>query len=201
MSPPKPPRAHDWKLLVKNIRVTLNQQDDAAGGSSNFILGYRGGRRRCLMAFTSTSIRRSVRPDQVQELSEKIDVLPPRHRPQQQLFGSSCCVLFSLVFLLTLSRCVCRQHQSSVYTTARRSSAEVQHPRPEEHAHSSLGPAVHLVSVATDGLSRGRVHCFSFQSVNICDAFLCLPFSRQRTERSFQRAQHSANERGRASGE
>ncbi|XP_029376010.1 C2 domain-containing protein 2 [Echeneis naucrates] len=30
-SPPKPPRAHDWKLLVKNIRVTLNQEDDAAG--------------------------------------------------------------------------------------------------------------------------------------------------------------------------
>nr|XP_046267272.1 C2 domain-containing protein 2 [Scatophagus argus] len=31
VSPPKPPRAHDWKLLVKNIRVTLNQQEDAAG--------------------------------------------------------------------------------------------------------------------------------------------------------------------------
>lgn len=30
-SPPKPPRAHDWKLLVKNIRVTLRQQEDAAG--------------------------------------------------------------------------------------------------------------------------------------------------------------------------
>ncbi|XP_051903794.1 C2 domain-containing protein 2 isoform X1 [Hippocampus zosterae] len=29
-SPPKPPRAHDWKLLVKNIRVTLRQQEDAA---------------------------------------------------------------------------------------------------------------------------------------------------------------------------
>ncbi|XP_044077401.1 C2 domain-containing protein 2 isoform X3 [Siniperca chuatsi] len=31
VSPPKPPRAHDWKLLVKNIRVTLNQKEDAAG--------------------------------------------------------------------------------------------------------------------------------------------------------------------------
>ncbi|XP_038154903.1 C2 domain-containing protein 2 isoform X2 [Cyprinodon tularosa] len=31
MSPPKPPRAHDWKLLVKNTRVTLNQEEDAAG--------------------------------------------------------------------------------------------------------------------------------------------------------------------------
>uniref|UniRef100_A0A3Q3IG64 C2 domain-containing protein n=1 Tax=Monopterus albus TaxID=43700 RepID=A0A3Q3IG64_MONAL len=30
-SPPKPPRAHDWKLLVKNIRVTLSQEEDAAG--------------------------------------------------------------------------------------------------------------------------------------------------------------------------
>uniref|UniRef100_A0A3Q0R4E8 C2 calcium dependent domain containing 2 n=1 Tax=Amphilophus citrinellus TaxID=61819 RepID=A0A3Q0R4E8_AMPCI len=30
-SPPKPPRAHDWKLLVKNIHVTLNQEEDAAG--------------------------------------------------------------------------------------------------------------------------------------------------------------------------
>lgn len=30
-SPPKPPRAHDWKLLVKNIRVTLNQEENAAG--------------------------------------------------------------------------------------------------------------------------------------------------------------------------
>ncbi|XP_037126424.1 C2 domain-containing protein 2 isoform X1 [Syngnathus acus] len=33
-SPPKPPRAHDWKLLVKNIRVTLSQQEDAAGSIS-----------------------------------------------------------------------------------------------------------------------------------------------------------------------
>ncbi|XP_026229235.1 C2 domain-containing protein 2 [Anabas testudineus] len=31
VSPPKPPRAHDWKLLVKNIRVTLSQEEDAAG--------------------------------------------------------------------------------------------------------------------------------------------------------------------------
>uniref|UniRef100_A0A8C6NQ82 C2 calcium dependent domain containing 2 n=1 Tax=Nothobranchius furzeri TaxID=105023 RepID=A0A8C6NQ82_NOTFU len=30
-SPPKPPRAHDWKLLVKNIRVSLQQEDQAAG--------------------------------------------------------------------------------------------------------------------------------------------------------------------------
>ncbi|XP_054610747.1 C2 domain-containing protein 2 isoform X2 [Dunckerocampus dactyliophorus] len=30
-SPPKPPRAHDWKLLVKNIRVELNLQEDVAG--------------------------------------------------------------------------------------------------------------------------------------------------------------------------
>ncbi|XP_044226406.1 C2 domain-containing protein 2 isoform X1 [Thunnus albacares] len=31
VSPPKPPRAHDWKLLVKNIRVTFNEEEDAAG--------------------------------------------------------------------------------------------------------------------------------------------------------------------------
>ncbi|XP_068600719.1 C2 domain-containing protein 2 [Brachionichthys hirsutus] len=31
-SPPKPPRAHEWKLLVKNIRATLSRQEDAAGG-------------------------------------------------------------------------------------------------------------------------------------------------------------------------
>ncbi|KAG7240911.1 hypothetical protein INR49_026227 [Caranx melampygus] len=31
---PKPPRAHDWKLLVKNIRVTLNQEENAAGSMS-----------------------------------------------------------------------------------------------------------------------------------------------------------------------
>ncbi|XP_028323036.1 C2 domain-containing protein 2 isoform X2 [Gouania willdenowi] len=31
VSPPKPPRAHEWKLLVKNIRLALNQQDEAAG--------------------------------------------------------------------------------------------------------------------------------------------------------------------------
>ncbi|XP_030648598.1 C2 domain-containing protein 2 isoform X2 [Chanos chanos] len=30
-SPPKPPRAHEWKLLVKNIRVTCKQEDGAAG--------------------------------------------------------------------------------------------------------------------------------------------------------------------------
>uniref|UniRef100_A0A8P4K636 C2 calcium dependent domain containing 2 n=1 Tax=Dicentrarchus labrax TaxID=13489 RepID=A0A8P4K636_DICLA len=34
VSPPKPPRAHDWKLLVKNIRVTLNQEEDAAGSTN-----------------------------------------------------------------------------------------------------------------------------------------------------------------------
>ncbi|KAK7120667.1 hypothetical protein R3I94_020604 [Phoxinus phoxinus] len=31
-SPPKPPRAHEWKLLVKNIRVTCKQENGAAGG-------------------------------------------------------------------------------------------------------------------------------------------------------------------------
>ncbi|KAF7667410.1 hypothetical protein LDENG_00063960 [Lucifuga dentata] len=31
VSPPKPPRAHEWKLLVKNFRVTLNHEDGAAG--------------------------------------------------------------------------------------------------------------------------------------------------------------------------
>ncbi|XP_028839809.1 C2 domain-containing protein 2 isoform X2 [Denticeps clupeoides] len=31
-SPPKPPRAHEWKLLVKNIRVTWQQEGSAAGG-------------------------------------------------------------------------------------------------------------------------------------------------------------------------
>uniref|UniRef100_H2RZ19 C2 calcium dependent domain containing 2 n=1 Tax=Takifugu rubripes TaxID=31033 RepID=H2RZ19_TAKRU len=36
LCPPKPPRAHDWKLLVKNIQVTLNQQEDAAGSISPF---------------------------------------------------------------------------------------------------------------------------------------------------------------------
>ncbi|XP_029957485.1 C2 domain-containing protein 2 isoform X2 [Salarias fasciatus] len=41
VSPPKPPRAHDWKLLVKNIRVTLGEEEeeeeeeeDAAGSMS-----------------------------------------------------------------------------------------------------------------------------------------------------------------------
>ncbi|XP_056298361.1 C2 domain-containing protein 2 isoform X1 [Pseudoliparis swirei] len=34
LSPPKPPRAHDWKLLVKNIRVTLNQEEGAAGSTN-----------------------------------------------------------------------------------------------------------------------------------------------------------------------
>ncbi|CAF98555.1 unnamed protein product, partial [Tetraodon nigroviridis] len=36
VSPPKPPRAHDWKLLVKNIQVTLKQQEDAAGSINPF---------------------------------------------------------------------------------------------------------------------------------------------------------------------
>lgn len=30
-SPPKPPRAHDWKLLVKNIHATYDEDADAAG--------------------------------------------------------------------------------------------------------------------------------------------------------------------------
>ncbi|XP_076130332.1 C2 domain-containing protein 2 isoform X1 [Alosa pseudoharengus] len=34
VSPPKPPRAHEWKLLVKNIRVTCNQEESAAGSMS-----------------------------------------------------------------------------------------------------------------------------------------------------------------------
>ncbi|XP_027014289.2 C2 domain-containing protein 2 isoform X1 [Tachysurus fulvidraco] len=33
-SPPKPPRAHQWKLLVKNIRVTYSQENGAAGSVS-----------------------------------------------------------------------------------------------------------------------------------------------------------------------
>src|SRR4029434_5019848 len=32
VSPPKPPRAHEWKLLVKNIRVTCKQEENAPGG-------------------------------------------------------------------------------------------------------------------------------------------------------------------------
>lgn len=38
--PPKPPRAHDWKLLVKNIQVTLNQQDNAAGRTCVFFTNH-----------------------------------------------------------------------------------------------------------------------------------------------------------------
>lgn len=34
VSPPKPPRAHDWKLLVKNIHATYNEDADAAGSVS-----------------------------------------------------------------------------------------------------------------------------------------------------------------------
>ncbi|KAL2094349.1 hypothetical protein ACEWY4_009068 [Coilia grayii] len=34
VSPPKPPRAHEWKLLVKNIRVTCSQEGSAAGSMS-----------------------------------------------------------------------------------------------------------------------------------------------------------------------
>lgn len=30
-SPPKPPRAHQWKLLVKNVRVSYSQENGAAG--------------------------------------------------------------------------------------------------------------------------------------------------------------------------
>ncbi|XP_062870460.1 C2 domain-containing protein 2 [Trichomycterus rosablanca] len=33
-SPPKPPRAHHWKLLVKNIQVMISQEDGAAGSVS-----------------------------------------------------------------------------------------------------------------------------------------------------------------------
>ncbi|CAN9501562.1 unnamed protein product [Ophioblennius macclurei] len=35
VSPPKPPRAHDWKLLVKNIRVALSEEEEDAAGSMN----------------------------------------------------------------------------------------------------------------------------------------------------------------------
>lgn len=34
VSPPKPPRAHDWKLLVKNLHATFNEEADAAGSIS-----------------------------------------------------------------------------------------------------------------------------------------------------------------------
>ncbi|KAG7484479.1 hypothetical protein MATL_G00049790 [Megalops atlanticus] len=36
ISPPKPPRAHDWKLLVKNIRATFRQEDNAAGSMNSY---------------------------------------------------------------------------------------------------------------------------------------------------------------------
>ncbi|KAJ8342559.1 hypothetical protein SKAU_G00324870 [Synaphobranchus kaupii] len=35
-SPPKPPRAHDWKLLVKNIKVTCRQENGAAGSANPY---------------------------------------------------------------------------------------------------------------------------------------------------------------------
>ncbi|KAJ8266650.1 hypothetical protein GJAV_G00133040 [Gymnothorax javanicus] len=35
-SPPKPPRAHDWKLLVKNIRMTCGQEEGAAGSANPY---------------------------------------------------------------------------------------------------------------------------------------------------------------------
>ncbi|XP_066507050.1 C2 domain-containing protein 2 isoform X1 [Hoplias malabaricus] len=37
-SPPKPPRAHDWKLLVKNIRVTCREEDTAGSVSLQCVL-------------------------------------------------------------------------------------------------------------------------------------------------------------------
>ncbi|CAM9109232.1 unnamed protein product [Lampetra planeri] len=37
VSPPKPPRAHDWKLLVKNICVTVNQLEHAADSSQKAV--------------------------------------------------------------------------------------------------------------------------------------------------------------------
>lgn len=38
VSPPKPPRAHDWKLLVKNIHATYNEDANAAGSISPLCL-------------------------------------------------------------------------------------------------------------------------------------------------------------------
>lgn len=38
VSPPKPPRAHDWKLLVKNIRVTYNEEENAAGSINPLLM-------------------------------------------------------------------------------------------------------------------------------------------------------------------
>ncbi|XP_039600513.1 C2 domain-containing protein 2 [Polypterus senegalus] len=37
-SPPKPPRAHEWKLLVKNIRVTFIPETSAAGSINPYCL-------------------------------------------------------------------------------------------------------------------------------------------------------------------
>ncbi|XP_036450857.1 C2 domain-containing protein 2 isoform X2 [Colossoma macropomum] len=37
-SPPKPPRAHEWKLLVKNIRVTCVEEDAAGSVSPQCVL-------------------------------------------------------------------------------------------------------------------------------------------------------------------
>lgn len=46
--------------------------------------------------------------------------------------------------------CVCRQHQSYVCITFRRSPTEVQHLCFEEHKQSFMGPAFYLVSFSTE---------------------------------------------------
>lgn len=75
VSPPKPPRAHDWKLLLKNIRVTLGQEENAAG--QIFLLSssslYTGSDQLCVELLEVVTIVSSYGLFTYQQYSDKIN--------------------------------------------------------------------------------------------------------------------------------
>ncbi|KAL7846296.1 hypothetical protein SRHO_G00212760, partial [Serrasalmus rhombeus] len=100
-SPPKPPRAHEWKLLVKNIRVTCMEEDAAGSVSPQCVLQLDDPPQKLTSSALADTRTPSWEQPFIFELSGKskelnIQVLDSKSIPESCLLGQVC-VPFDLV--------------------------------------------------------------------------------------------------------
>ncbi|KAL7848513.1 hypothetical protein AOLI_G00232310 [Acnodon oligacanthus] len=100
-SPPKPPRAHEWKLLVKNIRVTCTEEDAAGSVSPQCVLQLDDPPQKLTSSVLADTRTPSWEQPFIFELSGKskelnIQVLDSKSIPESCLLGQVC-VPFDLV--------------------------------------------------------------------------------------------------------
>ncbi|XP_017543945.2 C2 domain-containing protein 2 isoform X2 [Pygocentrus nattereri] len=100
-SPPKPPRAHEWKLLVKNIRVTCMEEDAAGSVSPQCVLQLDDPPQKLTSSALADTRTPSWEQPFIFELSGKskelnIQVLDSKSIPESGLLGQVC-VPFDLV--------------------------------------------------------------------------------------------------------